>query len=93
MVDIKEEEGKSTMVLVIETIAALMTAAFGFVAALAWNQAIQTALAQVFTNPEDPTGMFIYAIVITIVAVIAIILIGRDLAKYKALGNKKSGSK
>jgi ABC-type uncharacterized transport system fused permease/ATPase subunit len=88
MVDIKEEDGKSTMVLVIETIAALMTAAFGFVAALAWNEAIQTALSLVFTNPEDPTGMFVYAIIITIVAVVAIILIGRVLAKYKAMDKK-----
>ena len=89
MVDIKEENGKSTTVLIVETIAALMTAAFGFVAALAWNQAIQTALAQVFTNPEDPTGMFVYAIIITIVAVIAIVLIGRVLAKYKAMESKR----
>ncbi|MDW5563626.1 MAG: DUF5654 family protein [Methanomassiliicoccus sp.] len=88
MVDIKEEDGKSTTVLVIETIAALMTAAFGFVAALAWNTAIQTALAQVFTNPDDPTGMFVYAIIITIIAVIAIVLIGRVLAKYKAMNGK-----
>ena len=88
MVDIKEEDGKSTMVLIIETIAALMTAAFGFVAALAWNTAIQTALKQVFPNPEDPTGMFVYAIIITIVAVIAIVLIGRVLAKYKTMNGR-----
>ncbi len=88
MVDIKEEEGKSTTTLVIETIASLMTAAFGFVAALAWNTAIQTALKQVFPNPDDPTGMFVYAIIITVVAVIAIVLIGRVLARYKTLDKK-----
>lgn len=93
MVDIKEENGKSTTVLVIETIAALMTAAFGFVAALAWNTAIQTALAQIFTNPKDPTGQFVYAIIITIIAVIAIVLIGRVLAKYQAMNGKKNKSK
>jgi membrane protein YdbS with pleckstrin-like domain len=76
------------MILVVETIASLMTAAFGFVAALAWNQAIQTALALVFTNPKDPTGMFVYAIIITVVAVIAIVLIGRVLARYKTLDGK-----
>jgi len=88
MVDIKEENGKSTTALVIETISALMTAAFGFVAALAWNTAIQTALAQYFKNPDDPTGQFIYAVIITIVAVIAIVLIGRVLARYKAMEKK-----
>lgn len=88
MVDIKEDEGKSTTALVIETISALMTAAFGFVAALAWNTAIQTALAQYFKNPDDPTGQFIYAVIITIIAVIAIVLIGRVLARYKATDKK-----
>jgi F0F1-type ATP synthase membrane subunit c/vacuolar-type H+-ATPase subunit K len=90
MVDIKEEEGKSTIVLIVETIAALMTAAFGFVAALAWNTAIQEALKQVFPNPGDLTGMFVYAIIITVVAVIAIVLIGRVLAKYKARDSKRN---
>ena len=33
---------------VIEKIAALITAAFGLVAALAWNGAIQTAFKQIF---------------------------------------------
>ena len=89
MVDIKEEEGKGTMTLIIETIVALMTAAFGFVAALAWNDAIQTVLAQFFTAEDDPTGKLIYAVIVTIVAVIAIILIGRVLAKHKARDAKR----
>ncbi|NLK25624.1 MAG: hypothetical protein GX307_03490 [Euryarchaeota archaeon] len=89
MVDIKEEDGKSTTTLIIETIVALMTAAFGFVAALAWNDAIQTVLRIWFTNPDDPTGKLIYAVVVTIVAVVAIILIGRVHARYKAIDAKK----
>ncbi len=89
MVDIKEENGKSTTTLVIETIAALMTAAFAFVAALAWNTAIQAAIAQVFPNPNDLTGQFVYAIIVTIIAVVAIIYIGRVLAKHKARDAKK----
>ncbi len=84
MVDIKEEKGKSTSTIVIETIAALMTAAFAFVAALAWNDAIQTALRQFFPNPDDPTGKLVYAIIITIIAVVAIIYIGRVQARIKA---------
>jgi ABC-type uncharacterized transport system fused permease/ATPase subunit len=89
MVDIKEEDGKSTTTLVIETIAALMTAAFGFVAALAWNDAIQKALELYFHSSSDPVGMFVYAIIITIIAVIAIVLIGRVLSRYKAMDKKK----
>jgi F0F1-type ATP synthase membrane subunit c/vacuolar-type H+-ATPase subunit K len=92
MVDIKEEAGKSTGTLVIETIAGLMSAAFAFVAALAWNTAIQKAILSVFPNPDDLTGVFIYAIIVTIIAVIAIIYIGRVLAKYHARDAKR-GSK
>jgi TRAP-type C4-dicarboxylate transport system permease small subunit len=90
MVDIKEENGKSTTTLVIETIVGLMTAAFGFVAALAWNDAIQTVISTVFPAEGDPTGKLIYAVIITIIAVIAIILISRVLAKYQARDKKKS---
>jgi hypothetical protein len=34
---------------IIETIAALMTAAFGLIAALAWNEAIRELIAQYFS--------------------------------------------
>lgn len=84
MADIKEGPDKSTMTLIIETIVSLMTAAFGFVAALAWNDAIQTVISIAFPSETDPTGKLIYAVIVTIIAVIAIILIGRVLAKYQA---------
>jgi uncharacterized transporter YbjL len=68
---------------VLDTIAALMTAAFGLIAALAWNEAIKWAVSQVFTS--DPgVGLFIYAIIVTILAIVAVILIGRSIAKLKA---------
>ena len=38
-------------VQLLETFAALITAAFGLVAALAWNETIKTAVAQVFGSP------------------------------------------
>ncbi|NLI73947.1 MAG: hypothetical protein GX369_04155 [Euryarchaeota archaeon] len=82
---IKIEEEKSTRTTIIETIVALMTAAFGLVAALAWNDAIQTVIKSIFPAEDDPTGKLIYAVIITIVAVISIILIGRVLAKYQAM--------
>ncbi|MBI0582591.1 MAG: hypothetical protein ISF22_00030 [Methanomassiliicoccus sp.] len=81
MVDIKEEEGKSTGTLVIEVIIGLVSAAFAFVAALAWNEAIQTVLAMFFTNPDDPTGKLVYAVLVTIIAVMVIVGLARLLAK------------
>jgi TRAP-type C4-dicarboxylate transport system permease small subunit len=89
MAIVEEQEGKSTTTLIIETIVALMTAAFGFVAALAWNDAIQTVIRTIFPADDDPTGKLIYAVIITIIAVIAIILISRVLSKYKARDRKK----
>ena len=80
-VDIKEEEGKSTGTLMVEVIIGLVSAAFAFVAALAWNAAIQALLAQFFDDPNDLTGLFIYAILVTIIAVLAIVGLGRALGK------------
>jgi len=68
---------------VIEKIAALVTAAFGLVAALAWNGAIQEIFALIFGDQSTLVAMLVYAIVVTIVAVIAVILIGRAAAKAK----------
>jgi uncharacterized membrane protein len=68
---------------VIEKIAALVTAAFGLVAALAWNGAIQELFALFFGDQSTLVAMFVYAIVVTIIAVIAVILIGRAAAKAK----------
>ncbi len=76
-------ENMAFRIQVLDTIAALMTAAFGLIAALAWNEAIKWVVSQAFT--ADPgVGLFIYAILVTIIAVVAVVLIGRSLAKLKA---------
>jgi hypothetical protein len=68
---------------VIEKIAALVTAAFGLVAALAWNGAIQAIFKQVFGTAEGVGPMLVYAIIVTIIAVIATIWVGKASAKAK----------
>ena len=68
---------------VLTQIAALVTAAFGLVAALAWNGAIQAIFKVVFGTTDTITGQLIYAVIITIVAVIATILIARSVASAK----------
>ncbi len=62
---------------VIEKIAALIAAAFGLVAALAWNTAIQQVFKHFFGEQSSIPAMLSYAIIVTIVAVIATIWIGR----------------
>lgn len=68
---------------VIEKIAILITGAFGLVAALAWNEAIQTIFKTIFGEASSISAMLTYAVVITIVAVIATIWIGRVAERHK----------
>ncbi|KAF5087557.1 DUF5654 family protein [Methanoculleus horonobensis] len=68
---------------VIDKISALLAAAFGLIAALAWNGAIQELFKVIFGDQSSLVAMFVYAIVVTIVAVIAVILIGRAAGKAK----------
>ncbi|MFL6474782.1 MAG: DUF5654 family protein [Nitrososphaera sp.] len=69
---------------VIEKISALITAAFGLVAALAWNSAIQEIFRLVFGNQSGVWAMIFYAVVVTVIAIIATILIGRAAEKAGA---------
>ncbi len=75
---------------VIEKLAALITAAFGLVAALAWNDAIKA----LFVGPCDTEGAgalcsvseagpWVYAVIVTVIAVIMTIWIGKVSDKNK----------
>ena len=75
---------------VVEKIAALMTAAFGLIAALAWNEAIKALVAEFLTAGDELMGYLIYAIIVTIIAVIATILIARTANKIKAAEEAKA---
>ncbi|MFL6499033.1 MAG: DUF5654 family protein [Nitrososphaera sp.] len=65
----------------IEKIAALITAAFGLVAALAWNTAIQEIFRLIFGDQSGVAAMIAYAVVVTVIAVIVTIWIGRVAEK------------
>lgn len=68
---------------VIEKIAALMTAAFGLVAALAWNGAIRAIFTEVFGDPDELAAMLVYAVVVTVIAVVVTIRAGKVADKVK----------
>ena len=68
---------------VIDKFAALITVAFGLVAALAWNGAILAIFKEIFGTAESLPAMLSYAIIVTIIAVIATIWIGRAAARAK----------
>ena len=66
---------------VMKTIITLVTTAFGLVAGLAWNDAIQKLIESIMGAGDALTGLFIYAIVVTIIAVVVTILLARVAAK------------
>ena len=66
---------------VIKTIITLVTTAFGLIAGLAWNDAIQKLIESVMGAGDALTGLFIYALVVTIIAVVVTILLARVAAK------------
>ena len=67
--------------LIMETILALITTAFAFVAGSAWNDAIQKLIEQFIGTGDALPSLFIYAIVVTIVAVIVTVLLARVAGK------------
>jgi hypothetical protein len=68
---------------VIEKLAALVTAAFGLVAALAWNGAIKAIFLKVFGEAEGIGPMLVYALTVTLIAVLATIWVGKAAQKAK----------
>jgi hypothetical protein len=79
----KDEEKKSFREEVMDKFAALITFAFGLVAALAWNGAIRAIFQEVFGTADSVTAMLTYAIIVTIIAVLMTIWIARVTAKAK----------
>lgn len=74
---------------VIEKIAALITAAFGLVAALAWNSAIQEVFRVIFGENSGLWAMITYAVVVTIIAVFVTLWIGKVSSKYAGPADEK----
>ena len=64
-----------------ETMLTLITTAFVFVAGLAWNEAIQKFIEEVYTAGGAVTGLLIYAVIVTIVAVVVTVLLARIAGK------------
>lgn len=62
---------------VLDRVLQLMTAAFGLVAALAWNEAITTLFTAIFGQAGSLFALFFYAILVTIIVVFVTIRLGR----------------
>ncbi len=67
----------------VEKMTTLVTAGFGFVAGLAWNEAIQELFKQLFPEHGSLVAKFFYAIVITIIVVLVTTKLSRVANKLK----------
>ena len=68
----------------IEKLSVLITGAFGLVAALAWNAAIQQIFKNFFGDANSIPAMLGYAVIVTIIAVAVTISIGKSAERAKA---------
>lgn len=80
-------QAQAATTVVIGTIVTLVSSAFGFVAALAWNDAIIAVLNRVLANlridnSHIATIQVVRAIIFTIIAVIAVVILQRVAGRW-----------
>ena len=64
----------------VQTMIALASASLGLVAALAWNEAIKATLAKLGLG-DDLAGLYTYAILATVLAVVVLAMLGKLSAR------------
>ena len=62
-------------VTILDKTTTLIVSALGLVAALAWNDAIKAVFSSFFDKPDQAVPMLVYAILVTIIAVLSIVII------------------
>jgi len=82
-----EQEKKDLRAHIWERTITLVTAAFSLVAALAWNDAIQTLFKEIFGQAASLYAKFFYAVIVTVLSVIFITRL--TIISKKVNGNKK----
>lgn len=65
----------------IQSMITLASAALGLVCALAWNDAIKTAMKAILGEDDNLAGLFTYAILATLIAVVVLLVLARTAAK------------
>lgn len=76
-------KGTAFKVQLLEAMSTLIIGAFGLVAALAWNEAIKAMIATIFKSDNSILGNLVYAVIVTVLAVVMTILITRSVKKAK----------
>lgn len=65
----------------IQTMITLASASLGLVAALAWNEAIKATIVTVFGMEDSLAGLYTYAILATVLAIVVLTLLARVAAR------------
>jgi hypothetical protein len=68
----------------IQTMITLASASLGLVAALAWNEAIKATLERVLGTSESLLGLYLYAVLATVLAVVVLVLLARAASRLRA---------
>ena len=79
------EKTSSLRLSVVKKTLELMTAASAFVAALAWNDAVQSLFVQVFGMKQGVVAKFTYSIIVTAI----VVWIGYRLSKVSQIIEKR----
>jgi Family of unknown function (DUF5654) len=67
--------------VLLQTMITLAAASLGLVAALAWNEAIKALIRSVLGEDDSLVGLFTYAILATLIAVVVLLILGRAAAR------------
>jgi hypothetical protein len=74
---------KNLKLEILEQLSSLITAGFGLVAALAWNDAIKELISVILPQPSMLWGKIIYALIITALVVVVTINLGKIVNHLK----------
>ncbi|MBS1806909.1 MAG: hypothetical protein JST84_01810 [Acidobacteria bacterium] len=67
--------------MILQSLITLASASLGLVAALAWNDAIKATIKKIFEADDSLAGLYTYAILATLVAVIVVLVLSRVAAR------------
>ena len=67
--------------VLLQTMITLASASLGLVAALAWNEAIKALIKKILGEDDSLAGLFTYAILATLIAVVVLLILGRAAAR------------
>ena len=67
--------------ILLQTMITLASASLGLVAALAWNEAIKALITSILGKDDTLVGLFVYAILATLLAIVVLLILGRAAAR------------